>query len=420
MNWLTAIILLLLQSILHLLLIYYLQTLHTPPQFISASHTAQLGEIAVYRNLTTQWPAQYKWTSKWLSLRVPILKDVVVLSHPEYHYFETNKVIHHTPATEIKPIQMKTTSFFQQCQQNKYLWHSSSLSHRKYPNDTKLTLETDVQPIDQFVVDNNLASVNSWMGCRNVTTKLHRDFSHNFFVQIAGRKEFLLIESSRLLPMYPYTSSSYLHPLELDSKTLNQLQPIRIVLNPGDGLYLPPLTYHEVKVIDEHSISINVWSRSKEETTLDHILYGIPLPFEESWKTSSKRMYGALKYLSKILKGNLNLKEWYVNRWKHSHINSSTLMTEWLALFQQEQKVGLSLFNDKFITRAEMVHQSIATNVTAKTHHVSLLYSYCDEVITYACRDCWKDSSDNAFELASVISQAIDSFIEMQWDESEL
>ena len=49
----------------------------------------------------------------------------------------------------------------------------------------------------------SLSRVNYWFGPKGTLTHLHRDFSHNLFAQIQGRKHFLLFsphKSHRLNP----------------------------------------------------------------------------------------------------------------------------------------------------------------------------------------------------------------------------
>ena len=369
-------------------------------QFISATYSAAQGEIAVYRNIATAWKAQTTWTPAWLSLRVPTLKDVAILDNPLFQYSEPSKPIQQqADQKEIKQRQMKTATFFKQCQQQQYLWHSSSLSHRRkqhHSQDEEIVVHDDILPIASFVVNQQLASVNSWMGCRHVTTKLHRDFSHNMFVQLYGRKEFLLVKSSVALKMHPYTTSSYLHPLLSNAEILpSNISIQRVVLSPGDVLYLPPLTFHQVKVLDHTSISINVWSRSKEEQTMDEISYNIALPFEERWKASNLRLCAAFLYLSAILsmseiQPQMNLQYWLEHRWP-----TSVSTKKMLHRLRTVLKAGsLKKFQNKFQHRAADVYNAVTTNISRKHHRSILLLNFCDEVITFACRDCSRDFED--------------------------
>jgi len=417
-----------------------------PATFINASFTARESKIQVYRQVNTEWAAQANWTPQWLSSHVPTLKDVALLETSTYHYHESRKVIRSSSGgggkeenkddlnlhpKESTYSSMETSLFFQTCASAKFAWHSSSLSYYKEKEEKEekekdeedvMVVEKDVLPISRFVVDNDLVSVNSWMGCMNVTTALHRDFSHNMFVQIYGRKEFLLVDASVHLPMHPFTTSSYLHPINSNARKLlfknknnNNIQVRRIILSPGDVLYLPPMTYHQVRSLDPISISINVWSRSKEEKTMDHIMYHIPLPFEKEWSTSSFRVYAALMYLEKILASPYDgLNRWMDNRW----FNMPTIVTKDQRWFQgleegleeihrttmktmKTMKTKSSLWK-KFENRASDVRTFVKTR-TKKHQHFHLLWNYADEVLTFACRDCLSEFSDREQGLDDII-----------------
>ena len=422
-------------AVLILVAAFFLFQVHYPPPpappapphsgtFINASIAAQNSHVRVYRNVTTGWAAQSKWTPKWLSTHIPVLKDVVVLHHShKYVYQEPNKPIqpasNTTNGTETR--YMKTTAFFSKCkatQEKNHIWHSSSLSHRPSPSSA-VVVENDVKPIERFVVNNQLLSVNSWMGCQNVTTSLHRDFSHNVFVQLHGRKEFLLIDATVALPMHPYTAFNYLHPLHDDAKHFQRGTTVavkRIVLDPGDVLYLPPLTYHQVRALDPVSISINVWSKSMEDHAMDHITYQIPLPFEHEWTSSIHRVFGCLLYLSKVLSKHGGLKQWHTNRWSRLSTANRALDYQLHSVFVRfeqslQQGAAMSFDEFKFQQRSLKILAYMQSTMGHKPmqYQAQLLWNFADEAITFSCRDCPEEYSND--ELETIIGVFVGMFV---------
>ncbi|KAH8599833.1 cupin-like domain-containing protein [Bisporella sp. PMI_857] len=119
-------------------------------------------------------------------------------------------------------------------------------------------------------------AVNLWIGNSLSTTALHKDPYENIYVQLIGRKHFVLLPSlaqpcvnERSLPQARYTrmSDGSFKILEYTAedhvpvacwdpvtpelgiettKYSNKVNPIRLTLDEGDMLYLPALWYHKV------------------------------------------------------------------------------------------------------------------------------------------------------------------------------
>ena len=64
----------------------------------------------------------------------------------------------------------------------------------------------------KFIIPDNLSSINSWFGCKGITTELHYDMSHNIFIQIWGRKKVTLINTGSIKEMPSFTRKDYIHP----------------------------------------------------------------------------------------------------------------------------------------------------------------------------------------------------------------
>ena len=100
---------------------------------------------------------------------------------------------------------------------------------------------------------------------------LHYDDSDSVFFQIAGMKEVTLIPVMQLAYMYPYRGGDFRArraKISLESPDAAQypmsslLQPVRIILNPGDVLLVPRRSGHETLAISDSTtvtFRLNLW-----------------------------------------------------------------------------------------------------------------------------------------------------------------
>lgn len=129
---------------------------------------------------------------------------------------------------------------------------------------------------------NSKILINCWIsGCKGTVTPFHFDPYFNFFAQVTGTKTiYLMTPEDGLQCLYPMQSSSgynsnftgismddldYLLEAKRNNNSwpLFQLEKIRkIILNPGDLVYLPPKWWHHVKS-DGYSVSVSFWIKSK-------------------------------------------------------------------------------------------------------------------------------------------------------------
>ncbi|KAK3937647.1 JmjC domain-containing protein 7 [Diplogelasinospora grovesii] len=147
-------------------------------------------------------------------------------------------------------------------------------------------------PFARIALDKEPDAINMWVGNSRSVTALHKDNYENIYVQIRGRKHFVLLPpvchpcvNEQLLPPATY----YARPpspkgveLALDPNTepvpfavwdpdtpetnttaySHLANPIRVTLGPGDMLYLPCMWYHKVsQSCDEDGIcvAVNYW-----------------------------------------------------------------------------------------------------------------------------------------------------------------
>ncbi|KAJ3040789.1 hypothetical protein HDV00_010404 [Rhizophlyctis rosea] len=123
-----------------------------------------------------------------------------------------------------------------------------------------------------------------WIGSQGVVANLHYDATHNFYLQVRGRKRFLLISpeywsSLHCHPrLHPSDRQSMAHFLkaesdagwaELKSRFARMADVkghvIEAVLDEGQVLYIPPFWFHNVESLDAATVSVNVWSTSREQ-----------------------------------------------------------------------------------------------------------------------------------------------------------
>ncbi|VBB75391.1 Putative phospholipase [Podospora comata] len=167
-------------------------------------------------------------------------------------------------------------------------------------------------PFARIALDRDADAINLWIGNQHSTTALHKDNYENIYVQIRGRKYFVLLPpichpcvNERLLPSAVYSrrttspteaankeepasspeadgstsSPSYLElkvseqkvpfptwdpdrPFQNETEYSCLACPVRASLNPGDMLYLPALWYHKVaQSVDNEGVcvAVNYW-----------------------------------------------------------------------------------------------------------------------------------------------------------------
>lgn len=158
-------------------------------------------------------------------------------------------------------------------------------------------LESDVRGWETFSVVDEEASAQATshrvfhVGVSGVTAQLHYDRSRNFLVQLQGRKKVTLFapEAHWALRVFPSVHPSRrqsqlsLDGLEVRDAGLARELAARCrttVLNPGDVLYIPPFTFHNVEYLEEFSVSLSVISPSTPEFRFADVVH-TPLPFAQ-------------------------------------------------------------------------------------------------------------------------------------------
>eukprot|EP01006_Ploeotia_vitrea_P057513 TRINITY_DN68183_c5_g2_i2.p1 TRINITY_DN68183_c5_g2~~TRINITY_DN68183_c5_g2_i2.p1 ORF type:complete len:422 (-),score=14.83 TRINITY_DN68183_c5_g2_i2:133-1398(-) len=120
-----------------------------------------------------------------------------------------------------------------------------------------------------------------WLSQPNVTAHTHFDPSHNFFVQLLGRKTFYLT------PPGTYQPYTHIHPRKRQAmrkrKTRSHVQELVVELTPGSVLYVPPFWFHRV-VSHSLSVSVSFINPAQEERTFAQIKkLGLPFGAAKTW-----------------------------------------------------------------------------------------------------------------------------------------
>ena len=102
-------------------------------------------------------------------------------------------------------------------------------------------------------------SINLWVGGAGVVAASHYDASINLFVQLHGRKRFLLTAPEAEASVAPY---SFLHPhfrrAQQPPQSVGEHWLSVADLWPGDMLFLPKSVWHYVRSLTT-SVSVNFW-----------------------------------------------------------------------------------------------------------------------------------------------------------------
>ncbi|KAI1444658.1 putative pla2g4b [Annulohypoxylon stygium] len=146
-------------------------------------------------------------------------------------------------------------------------------------------------PFARIALQRNPDAINMWVGSSKSVTAMHRDNYENIYVQIAGRKHFVLlpalcqpcVNERELRPASYIRGENGLNDLCLrmedgdkvpfatwdpDNPTLRTTKyshlarPLRVTLNPGDMFYLPAMWYHKVlQSCSEEGmcVAVNYW-----------------------------------------------------------------------------------------------------------------------------------------------------------------
>ena len=135
-----------------------------------------------------------------------------------------------------------------------------------------------------------------WVGTQGSVSTLHYDLQHNFYVNLFGAKQFVLMRPGPHAPLHPATgpcqrqarnASAVLGGDDDDAAAPKRLW--HVTLSVGDVLYIPPLWLHSGSVLSGGgAIAASVCSASLEEARID-ALHRSAIPFEAEWSCEANR-----------------------------------------------------------------------------------------------------------------------------------
>lgn len=135
------------------------------------------------------------------------------------------------------------------------------------PGERWLPELSDELPRPIYCRDSAWVNSRFWLGPAGTCTPLHRDVAENVFVQLIGRKRFFL---------YPPAATAWLYSNGIRSALPNfsrfdpekpdyerfplarEVEPVEVVLEAGEAMYLPSRWWHQVRSLDV-SASLNFW-----------------------------------------------------------------------------------------------------------------------------------------------------------------
>ena len=172
------------------------------------------------------WSAQSKWTPEFFKQHAHQMHYAHSNADPLFLYSKADdpkaaKFGRWKPSS--RKISTDSASFFNTCERNAHSSTSAEyLSYTGPVKDESGAVVTDLQPIAPFFVGGEASrnTVNVWMGCKGVTTHTHYDMSHNLYVQLFGRKRFILFPPGAASALYLFPKS---HPSHRSSQVPNFL-----------------------------------------------------------------------------------------------------------------------------------------------------------------------------------------------------
>lgn len=148
-----------------------------------------------------------------------------------------------------------------------------------------------------------------WLSHSGVVTQTHYDTQHNYFLQLQGRKRFLLFPPSAELYSYPNIHRSYrqsqVHleaPRPMGQKGMlfpsAPTEAYELIVQTGDILYIPPYWSHRVESLTM-SLSMSVLSPSEAEAALAEVFWQ-PVPFGAFADSRAMRISAVRYFFDKL------------------------------------------------------------------------------------------------------------------------
>eukprot|EP00047_Mylnosiga_fluctuans_P022790 m.126036 g.126036 ORF g.126036 m.126036 type:complete len:415 (-) comp9387_c0_seq1:975-2219(-) len=239
-----------------------------------------------------RWPAR-AWTLAGVAARMGA-SDVLVrrAATPAFRYFSPDRPLSQqetypqlSPTKAYEEGHVSARRLFASLQTDGPYYYASGRLDRVAP-----MLAADVGNVSALHVGDPETSL--WIAGAGVVALGHYDTSYNVYVPLVGDKIFYLEPPAahRRLGLYPALHAHY----RQSQRSLAAQHALRVVVRPGQMLYLPPYWFHEVTQ-EAASIAVNVWSESDAFHAMEAV-FAAPVPLEPAWPLT--RMVPALTLFS--------------------------------------------------------------------------------------------------------------------------
>lgn len=126
-------------------------------------------------------------------------------------------------------------------------------------------LRKDIFVPDFCAISSSEPVIKSWIGPANTISTMHTDDKHNLLCQVMGEKLVILASPDEASKLYQYDGLLN-NTCQVDTEHLNyeefplsrDVKFFKLILRPGEMLYLPKLWFHYVRSLNP-SISVSFW-----------------------------------------------------------------------------------------------------------------------------------------------------------------
>ncbi|KAK9479886.1 hypothetical protein V1514DRAFT_326759 [Lipomyces japonicus] len=227
---------------------------HQTSEYFLSNHV-KFGIPTVFRSSFINIPASSKWVCSDSSLNVDYFKELVITSYPEPYVsiekgnFDVNNNLNQDDDSNFARFEVPFLTYLQLQSIYKDIYLAQTPLLELIPS-----LQSDIGSVQNFLPSNDYIYGNSaWIGRKSFTPR-HYDANDNLYIMITGSKKFTLWEPSKKPGELMLCNANFRAAEDKESPWGE------VVLNAGDGIYIPQRWWHEVKgCTDNTTISLNWW-----------------------------------------------------------------------------------------------------------------------------------------------------------------
>ena len=219
------------------------------------NHYYRHNQPVVLEGLAKDWVALERWTPTYLTQILGEEEVEVTTERESDPDYDMNFKKHSTT--------MLMRDFLQKVQMvGKSNDIYMTANNRMMERPAFLKLLDDVKPPLSYVHGDTFAGCSSlWIGPEGTKTPLHHDNTNIVFCQITGRKEFHMVSPLETI-LFKWATRTYYNKANLNPVDLKQFPELadvqihKLILEPGDALFIPVGWWHQVRSLD-FSISLS-------------------------------------------------------------------------------------------------------------------------------------------------------------------